>query len=64
LNIIEQLWSILDTRVRNRIPPSTSLNLLEEEWCKIPLPTVQNLYEFISRRIATVLEAKVDPKAY
>jgi hypothetical protein len=41
LNIVEPLWSVLETRVRNRFPPPTSLNQLEdvlqEKWYKIPL---------------------------
>jgi hypothetical protein len=45
LNITEPLWS--ETRVRNRFPPPTSLHQLEgvlqEEWHKIPLETVQNV---------------------
>jgi hypothetical protein len=48
LNITEQLWSGLETTVRNRFPPPTSLkqleDVLQEEWYKIPLQTVQNLY--------------------
>jgi hypothetical protein len=56
LNIIEPLWSVLETRVRNRFPPPASLKQLEdvvqEEWYKIPLETVHNLYESIPRRIA------------
>jgi hypothetical protein len=39
----------------NRFPPATSLkqleDVLQEEWYKIPLETVQNLYNAISRRI-------------
>jgi hypothetical protein len=30
LNIIETLWSDLETRVRNRFPPRTSLKQLED----------------------------------
>jgi hypothetical protein len=30
LNIIEPLWSVLETRARNRFPPPTSLKLLED----------------------------------
>jgi hypothetical protein len=45
LNIIEPLWSVLETRVMNRFPPPTSPKQLEgvlqEEWYKIPLETVQ-----------------------
>jgi transposase len=47
LNVIEALWSVLMTRVRNRFPPPTSLKQLEdilhEERYKILLETVQNL---------------------
>jgi hypothetical protein len=47
LNVTEPLRSVLETRVRNRFPPPTSLKQLEgvpqEEWYKIPLDTVQNL---------------------
>jgi hypothetical protein len=53
--------SILETRVRNRFPPQTILKQLEdviEEWYKIPLEALQNLYESILRRAAVVLKAK------
>jgi hypothetical protein len=62
LNIIEPLWSVLETRVRNSFPPPTFLqqpeDVLREEWYKIPLQTVPNLYESIPTRIAAVLKAK------
>jgi hypothetical protein len=68
LNIIEPLWSVLETTVRNRFQPPTSLkqleNVLQEEWYKIPLETVQNLYEPIPRRTAAVLKAKSGPTPY
>jgi hypothetical protein len=64
-NITEPLWSVLETGVRNRFPPSTSLkqleHILQEEWCKIPPKTVQNLYESIPRRIVAVLKTKMCP---
>jgi hypothetical protein len=45
-NIIEPLWSVVETRVRNRFPPPIPLkqleDVLQEEWCKIPPETVQN----------------------
>jgi hypothetical protein len=51
LNVIKPLWSVLETRGRNIFPPPTSLkesdDVLQEEWYKIPLETVQNMYEFI-----------------
>jgi hypothetical protein len=68
LNIIEPFWSVSETRLRNRFPPPTSLKQLEyvlqEEWYKIPLKTVQNLCESIPRRTATVLKAKGGPTPY
>jgi hypothetical protein len=30
LNVIEQLWSVLETRLRNRFPPQISLKHLED----------------------------------
>jgi hypothetical protein len=54
--------------VGTRFPPPTSLNKLEdvfkEEWYKIPLKTVQNLYESSPGGIAAVLKAKCDPTPY
>jgi hypothetical protein len=50
--------------VRNRFPPPTSLkqldDVLQEEWYKIPLQTVQNLYGSLLRRtaITAVLKGK------
>jgi hypothetical protein len=47
LNISESFWSVLQTRMRDRFPPPTSLkqleDVLQEEWYKIPLEIVQNL---------------------
>jgi hypothetical protein len=58
----------LETRVRNTFPPPTSLkqpeDVLQDEWYKIPIETVQNLYESISRRTAAVLKAKGGPTPY
>jgi hypothetical protein len=68
LNIIEPLWSVLQTSVRNRFQTPTSLKQLEdvfrEKWHEIPLETVQNLYESIPRRIAALLKAKGGPIPY
>jgi len=38
LNIIEPLWSVLESRLRNRFP-QLSLKKLEDEWYSIPLDT-------------------------
>jgi hypothetical protein len=63
LNIVEPLWSVLETRARNRFPTPTSLkqleNVLQEERYKFPLETLQNLYESIPRRTAAVVKAVV-----
>jgi hypothetical protein len=63
----EPLRSVLESGVGNRFPPPTSLkqleDILQEEWYKIPLETVQNLYESISRNVG-VLKAKSGPAPY
>jgi hypothetical protein len=68
LNIVEPLWSVLETRARKRCPPPRSLKQLEEvlqeEWYKIRLESVQNLYVSIPRRIAAVSKAKGGPTPY
>jgi hypothetical protein len=68
LNITEPLWSVLETTLRNKLPPPTSLkqlqDALQKEWYKIPLETIQNLYESIPTRISVVLKAKGDPAPY
>ena len=63
LNIIEPLWSVLESGVRSRFPP-LSLKQLEEEQYSIPLETIQNLHESIPRRIQAVLQANGDPTPY
>jgi hypothetical protein len=64
----EPLWSVLETNVRNRFPPPTSLkqfeDVLQEEWHKFRLETVENVYESIPKRIAAVLKAKDGPTPY
>jgi hypothetical protein len=67
LNFTETLWSVLETRVRNRFPHTTSLKQHEDvlqEWYKIPLQTVQNLYKSIPRRNVGVLKAKAGLTPY
>jgi hypothetical protein len=60
LIITEPLWSVLETRVRSRFPPPTSLkqleDVLQEEWYKSWLESVQNFYKSIPR-IMAVLKA-------
>jgi hypothetical protein len=56
------------TRVRNRFPPPTSLkqleDVLQEEWYKILLETVQNLQEPIRKMPAAVSKAESGPTPY
>jgi len=46
LNIIESLWSVLESRLRSRFPPPSSLkqpeDVLHKKWYNIPLDTIQN----------------------
>jgi len=62
LNIIEPLWSGLESRLISRFPPLSLKQL--EEWYSIPLETIQNLHESIPRRIQAVLRANGDPTPY
>jgi hypothetical protein len=39
-------------------------DVLQEEWYKIPLETVQNLYKSIPKMTAAVLNAKGGPTPY
>jgi hypothetical protein len=55
LNIIKPLWSVLESRVRSRIPPLSLKQI--EEWYSILLGTIQNLHESISSRIQAALQA-------
>jgi hypothetical protein len=65
LNHSGQFWRV---RVRNRFPLPASLEKLEYflkgEWYKIPLETVQNLYESISGRTASVFKERGGPVPY
>jgi hypothetical protein len=64
LNIIELLWSVLESKVRGRfLPPSPVKQLedvLHEERHNIPLETIQNLRESTSRGTQAVLQANGD----
>jgi hypothetical protein len=68
LNSTESLWSVLESRVRSRFPPLSSLKQLEDvihrEWYNIPLETIQNLHKTIPRRMRAVLQANGGPTPY
>jgi hypothetical protein len=68
LFIIESLWSVLESRVRSRFPPLSSLKQLEdvlyEMWYSIPLETIQNLRGSIPRSVPAVVQTNGDPTPY
>ena len=68
LNIVEPLWSVLESGVRSRFLPPSPLkqlqDVLHEERYIIPLDTIQNLSESIPRRIQAVLHANGGPNPY
>jgi hypothetical protein len=61
LNIIEPLWSVVDSTVRSRFPPASSVmqpeDALHEKWYNIPVAAIQNLHVYIPRRIQALLPA-------
>ncbi|GFX77101.1 transposable element Tcb1 transposase [Trichonephila clavipes] len=68
LNIIEHLWGYLESKLRARFPPSSTISALEtalhEEWLHIPLQVVHDLYASIPRRIQSVIQSKGGPTPY
>jgi len=63
LNIIKPLFSVLESRVRSRFPPPSSLkqlgDVLHEKWYNIPLETIQNIHDSVPRGIQAVLQTAV-----
>jgi len=52
LNVIKSLLSVLESSIRSRFPPPSSLKQLEEvheEWYSSPLETTQNIHDSIPR---------------
>lgn len=62
MNIIEHGWEALDRQLRTRDPLPQNLDelweALQEEWAKLDLEVVRNLYLSMPRRVAALLEAK------
>ena len=61
------LWSVLESRLRSRLPHSSFTQLadvLHEQWYSIPLQNIQKLYQSIPRRIQAVLHANGGPTPY
>jgi hypothetical protein len=63
LNIIEPLSSVVESMVRSRFPPPSSVmqpeDVHHEEWYNIPVAAIQNLHESIPKRIPAVLQQMV-----
>ncbi|GFV57417.1 transposable element Tcb2 transposase [Trichonephila clavipes] len=68
LNIIEHLWGYLESKLRARFPPPSTISILEtalhKEWLHIPLQVVHDLYASIPRRIQSVIQSKGGPTPY
>jgi hypothetical protein len=60
LNPIENLWSILDDRVKNRVPNSEKelFQVLEEAWNNLPVALLTSLVDSMPRRVAAVIQNK------
>ncbi|GFX96488.1 transposable element Tc1 transposase [Trichonephila clavipes] len=59
LNIIEHLWGYLESKLRARFPPPSTISALEtalhKEWLHIPLQVVHDLYASNPRHIQSVI---------
>jgi hypothetical protein len=68
LNIIEPMWSVLQSTGRRRFHLPSSLkqpeDVLHEGWYSIPLEAIQYLHESIPRWIKAVLQANGGPTPY
>ena len=68
LNPIENLWDVLERRVRKHKPlPRNQDNLwqiLQEEWLKLDIDICNNLVDSMSRCIAAVIANKGNPTKY
>ncbi|GFW62472.1 transposable element Tcb1 transposase [Trichonephila clavipes] len=68
LNIIEHLRGYLESKLRTRFPPPSTISALEtalhEEWLHIPLQVVHDLHASIPRHIQSVIQSKGGPTPY
>ena len=62
MNIIENVWAHLETKIRKQHPLPTNLDqlweALQEEWYSIDLDFIQNLYRSFSERVKVLQEVK------
>ena len=66
LNPIENLWNIMLREVRKKEPKNKTqlLQVLEEEWKKIPTDTCIKLVDSMPKRMAAVIASKGYPTKY
>jgi len=68
LNPIEHPWDELEQRLQARPSHPTSvsdlINVLLEEWSKIPINTLLKLVESLPRRVEAVIAAKSGPTSF
>jgi transposase len=66
LNPIENLWAILDNRVRDRVCNNERelMEVLQNAWNSLPVDLLRRLVESMPRRCAAVIKAKGAPTKY
>jgi hypothetical protein len=66
LNPIENLWAILDSRVRDRVCNNEEelMVVLQDAWDSLPVDLLQRLVESMPRRCAAVIASKGAPTKY
>lgn len=66
LNLIENLWSILDRKVHARRARTLQglKKVIKDEWKKLSLETIQNLYDSYPNRLQQIIERNGDMSDY
>ena len=67
LNPIENLWSVMESKLRTRTPPRNLTHLqqmVRREWKAIPQDFMRDLIASMPRRVKTIIEARGGPTSY